>query len=194
MLSGIFRLALLVVNVGQIQCWTVENDGFGNRIGSMGISQSSSDGRKNAKRIFNRFAEDRKLPNLDNIQESVFCKVPLIQAFADYLVNVYKKDDGELLSLNGVLTNLSHVMTLAKERFKLDDGSFPTFFNVLGGKQDSPSNWYRDLRKAVERIIQRRCIENGSPIIDKATPISRVAIKEFCFAHLRMDTPGTIKS
>ena len=195
MLSGIFRVVYFVLGIERIQCWmNAENGdtgcGSGGRISLIGSSHSSESSRSSTLRLFKIFTDARQLNELHCMSAKQFCTVDMLQAFSHFLVHDYKQQNGSFLALNTVHSTLSEIMIIAREKFRSADGTFIPFFNVLGAKQDAPTNWYRDLRKSVERIIQRRCIEKGDPIIDQSTPISRQAIIEASWALLCMGKPG----
>ena len=175
---------------------------YGQRMSGVGSSESSIDARKKAIKIFDEFCIMRNLAfTMTNITAQDFCSQSLMEAFSDFLVNDYKvkekkkgsEEEQKNMMLNGVKNTLSQIMTAAKLKFTDDKSYLVTdFFAILGLSQTAPNNWYRDLRKEIERQLCRRAIDKGEAISTKATPISWTAVKDASYQYFMTGTPDAM--
>jgi hypothetical protein len=195
----LFYLALISLFVVHFLCKKnkmAEQD-YGSRLTAIGSSESSAAARNKAVQIFDIFCQERNVGfSFASVDATQFCNTNLIEAFSDYLVKDYKKkktntsnDDEKSMMLNGVKNTLSQIMMSAKQKFK-DDTSIlvKDFFSILGLSQTAPNNWYRDLRKEIERVISRRAIDKGEALSTKASPISWRAVTESSFQYFMVGT------
>ena len=176
----------------------VDNSNWGNGISGAGQAASTKAARASATILYNAYVDARHLPithKLDTISPSDFCQVKVIETLSDYLVNDYRTKQNKPLKLTSVLNLLSQVMVSAKEIFKDKFGLCKTttdFFAVLNTPVNGPSNWYKEIRKNIERTIRRTAIENGEAIKDSAPSVSGLAMREFCFALFQLGFPDAM--
>jgi hypothetical protein len=169
-------------------------DGGSQSVSSIGSSNSSLDGRVHAAALFQTFALLKCNVDVATMTAQDFCRVEVMEAFMSFAVHTFKQSNGNPLAKNTLLTYFSHIMVEGRKKFGgLQADAYVTeFFAVLDAPPNSPATWYSRLRKNATRAILTRCIENGDPIVDSATPIAGVAVKEVAFALLKMGTIGTL--
>lgn len=139
-----------------------------NQLREKATSDKSKSALKSSIQHFNNFLcqSTSKFRYIEELNEKQFCSIQLFKLFGSYLSDeVWSKGEQIQLMLKSALTYFSEIKTYASKKF-------PN--NSLWLNEE----WMKEIRKLIEIIICRRCIEDGNAITSKANkPIGRALLK-----------------
>jgi hypothetical protein len=133
---------------------------------SSGSAKKTEDGKKSAIHQLNAFQEMQGLNSWDTLDEKVICDETYWQCFGTFLVYFAVDKRGDLLARDTATQYLSGCKETVKKKFPK---------NEIWQRE---KEWYKEIRKEVEKLIMRRNNLVGMPHQEKAARIGRSLLEK----------------
>lgn len=131
--------------------------------GTGGKAKSTVDGKNSAMKRFNDFLMTKNMKPWDKLTQSELCKKTLFQEFGTYLSKFafHSKKDDVLIGWLTCKQFFSGVKNVIHKKFKKN-------------RIWKETQWIKDIRLDIDKIVCNRCIALGVPMMSKSEPIGRV--------------------
>ena len=147
------------------------------QLASGGVSRSAEAGRSSAKKSCDAFCQSKgigmngsSIASCERLEEDEICTEKFFREFATYLTAHAVTGSGVLYKSGTSTQYLSAIKEMAMRKFP-DNKLWEE--RVL-------ERWYPSLRVAVEKVIDRRRMQNGLPVSESSLPIGRSLLLKIC--------------
>lgn len=137
---------------------------------SGGISRATEAGRSSAKKHCDAYCLTKRIglngsgnASCERLLEDQICSEKFFREFSTYLTAHAVKSNGEYLMSGTATQYLSAIKDMAMKKFPE---------NRIW-EERVLDKWYPSLRVAVEKVVNRRQLQNGLPISESSQPIGR---------------------
>ena len=166
-----------------------------NRLSAKGVGESWMAQKRSIANLFKAFIAAEPTASeitggkdiLNELPEKTVVNRELYERFAYFVVEKYKQRDGSRLASGSAKGYLNEVIQAGADRFKVSGTpESRIFFGCTDkGSNGEPSVWLQGLRRRVHDKLFNYAIEEGSPLDQSPTPITRQDIVKILTAYCK---------